>query len=240
MTQLSALVQALPTLEAELARRHAYKIRTYFRDTGPTRRELYPKHLAFMDAGREYRERLFLKANRVGGTEMGAFEMSLHLTGDYDEYAPWWTGRRFDKPIKAWAAGDTGKTTRDILQAKLIGPVEAIGTGMLPAHRIYHTTPKAGLPGAIENVWVHHASGGKSLLQLKSYDQRREAFQGTEQEVIWLDEECDTDIYVECLLRTAATGDFPGGMLMLTFTPIMGLTQLVKEFLPGGRIPSAP
>ena len=39
----------------------------------------------------------------------------LHLTGNYPT---WWTGRRFDRPIQAWAAGDTGKTVREILKGK--------------------------------------------------------------------------------------------------------------------------
>ena len=42
------------------------------------------------------------------------------------------------------------------------------------------------------------------------------------------------DIYAECLLRTPKTGDFGGGLLLLTFTPLMGLTPLVLQFLPGG------
>jgi len=37
---------------------------------------------------------------------------------------------------------------------------------------------------------------------LKSYDQGRESFQGTEQHVIWLDEEPPLPIYVEALTRT--------------------------------------
>jgi phage terminase large subunit-like protein len=230
--------QELAAIAAELERRANYKINKYFQDDGPYRRELYPKHLAFMRAGAVHRERLFLKANRVGGTEMGAYEMALHLTGAYDEYAPWWEGRRFNGPIKAWAAGDTSKTTRDIQQTKLMGPIEKPGTGMLPTHLIQRTTPKAGVPGAIENVWVRHVSGGLSLLQFKSYDQKREGFQGTEQHVIWNDEECPQDIYEECLLRTAATSDFEGGLLMLTFTPLMGMTPLVLSFLPGGKLPA--
>ena len=52
-----------------------------------------------------------------------------------------------------------------------------------------------------------------------------------------MDEEPPDDIYVECLLRTVKTPDFEGGMLMLTFTPLQGLTPLVLEFLPGGRLP---
>ena len=90
---------------------------------------------------------------------------------------------------------------------------------------------------ALETVWVRHVSGGTSVVQFKSFDQKREAFQGTAQHVIWLDEEPPFDIYSECLLRTAKTNDFPGGLVMLTFTPLQGLTPLVDLFLPGGVLP---
>jgi phage terminase large subunit-like protein len=209
---------------AEAERRAAYPLRTYSWDA-------YPKHRAYMRAGADHRERLFIAANRVGKTQVAAYELALHLTGRYDEYAPWWDGRRFDGPIKAWAAGDTGKTTRDILQASLVGPPGQSGAGMIPAHLVTRTTAKAGLPDALEAVYVQHVSGGTSILQLKSYDQRREAFQGTAQDVIWLDEEPPEDIYTECLLRTMTTG----GVVQLTFTPLMGLTPLVLSFLPGGQ-----
>lgn len=231
MSQLSAIVQALPTLEAELARRQHYKIRFYFQDAGPFRRELYPKHVACMSAGRTERIRGAIMANRVGKTQMGAFEAVLHLTGRYEEYAPWWTGRRFDTPISMWAAGDTGKTTRDILQLAFYGPMSDRGTGMIPAHLIVHTSAKQGVPDAIEQIWVRHISGGVSTLTLKSYDQRREAFQGTSQHVILMDEEPDEDIYVECVLRTTATSDFHGGIVLVTFTPLKGMTPLVQGLL---------
>lgn len=227
------------SLLAERAKRDNYKIRRYFKDDGPYRRELYPKHLALFAAGAEHRERLFLKANRVGGTEAGAFEMTLHLTGAYDTYAPWWTGRRFNGPIKAWAAGDTGKTTRDIQQEKLLGLSSDFGSGMIPRHLIVDKSPKAGIPDAIEQVWVRHVSGGLSLLQFRSFDQGRISFQGTAQHFIWLDEEATTEIYTECLLRTAKTSEFEGGIILLTFTPLQGLTELVLQFLPGGSMPEA-
>ena len=35
---------------------------------------------------------------------------------------------------------------------------------------------------------------------------------------------------------TTQTSDFPGGMVMLTFTPIQGVTPLVLTFLPGGNV----
>jgi phage terminase large subunit-like protein len=105
---------------------------------------------------------------------------------------------------------------------------------MLPAHRIIRYVSHRGVPDAIETLTIDGVYG-TSELRFKSYDQRREAFQGTAQHVIWLDEECPDDIYVECLTRTMATGDFPGGIVMLTFTPLQGLTPVVLRFLPGGR-----
>src|SRR5690606_20987354 len=102
----------------------------YFPDTGPLRRELYKQHLEFFRLGKEYPTRCFMAANRVGKTEGGGgYETVLHLTGLYPD---WWDGRRFDHPIDAWAAGDTNDTVRDIIQLKLIGTKEDLGTGLIP------------------------------------------------------------------------------------------------------------
>ena len=136
-----------------------------------------------------------------------------------------------------WGAGDTGSTVRDITQRKLLGSAGSPGTGFIPDQSIHHTTSKRGMADALDMAWIAHASGGLSILQFKSYDQRRESFQGTAQNVIWLDEEPPVDVYQECLLRTMRTGDFPGGIIMMTFTPLQGLTDLVLDFLPGGRVP---
>jgi hypothetical protein len=66
--------------------------------------------------GAVHRERVFLKANRVGGAACAAWELTAHLTG---MYPTWWTGARFARPVKTWAAGDTMLTTRDIVQVEL-------------------------------------------------------------------------------------------------------------------------
>jgi hypothetical protein len=73
----------------------------------------YPKHLEFFEAGAKYRERCFMAANRIGKSTTGAFELTTHLTGLYPD---WWDGKRFSTPIRAWAAGKTNETTRDIVQ----------------------------------------------------------------------------------------------------------------------------
>jgi phage terminase large subunit-like protein len=229
--------ELLALLQEKQRRQKTRKIESFYPDTGPLRRELYVKHLEFFRRGAVDRERLLLAANRVGKTEgVGAYETTLHLTGAYPE---WWEGRRFNHPVDAWAAGDTGKTTRDIIQFKLLGPVNEIGTGLIPKDKIVgRPLSKAGIPDAFEIVRVKHVSGGVSTLTLKSYDQRREAFQGTERDAIWLDEEPPLAIYTECLLRTMKTGAFDGGIILCTFTPLMGLSEVVLMFLPGGKLPT--
>ena len=210
-------------LQRHLAKRN--KVDSYYPPEGPLRRELYPKHLEFFAAGATRRERGFLAANRIGKSEgVGGYEMTLHMTGLYPS---WWEGRRFTKPGNGWASGDTAKTTRDIIQRILLGPFGEFGTGMIPADLLLRTTTKPGIADCIESIFVRHASGGISELTLKSYDQGRESFQGTNKDIIWLDEECDREIYVECLLRTMNTG----GLVMATFTPLQGVTEIVKDFL---------
>lgn len=225
-------VKALAEAEAELLRRRSYKMRRYYPDEGQYRRELYAKAIRFFAAGAIHRERAMIAANRIGKSEAGSYEVSAHLTG---EYPHWWEGKRWKHPIKGWAAGTTNEKTKEIVQAKLIGPEQARGTGMIPAHRIADIQTKGG--GVIETVWVKHANGGLSELKFKSYEMGRKAFEGTEQHLIWLDEEPPQDIYTECLLRTMATGDFTGGIMLMTFTPLQGTTSVVNRFMPDGIIP---
>lgn len=223
-------LELLTLLDEQEKRTKGRKYLSYFPDSGPFRRELYKKHLAFFEAGAKYRERAFIAANRIGKTESGGgFELVLHLTGLYPK---WWTGRRFDRAVDTWAAGDTGKTVRDIVQAKLLGKPGEFGTGLIPKDVLIRTTPKHGIPDAVDTIYVRHASGGISQVVLKSFDQKRESFQGTEKDVVWLDEESPLDIYTECLLRTMTNS----GLLMLTFTPLLGLSETVMQFLPGGEI----
>ena len=224
----------LLNLLTEKQRRYARtKINRMYPEEGPLRRELYVPHCKFFAAGTEWRERAMVSANRVGKTEgVGGYELTMHLTGQYPD---WWVGRRFNRPISAWAAGDTSQTVRDIIQAKLLGETGNYGTGLIPGDLIEGTKNKAGsVPDTVESVAVRHVSGGTSHLGLKSYDQRRKSFQGTEKDVIWLDEEPpDLGIYAECLLRTMTTD----GIVMCTFTPLLGLSETVLSFMPGGKIP---
>lgn len=166
-----------------------------------------------------------MAANRVGKSESGAYETTCHLTGNYPE---WWPGRRFAKPIEAWACGTNSETTRDIVQTKLMGSTTELGTGMIPGELIVHTTPRrSGLSGALESIWIQHASGGKSVVGLKTYEQGRSSFEGTAKDLIWCDEEPPRDCYTEMLYRTVTTR----GIVLTTFTPLQGMSEVVTSFL---------
>lgn len=205
---------------AELVRRKYNKIDTYFPAEGPYRRELYKKHMEFFSAGLDHRERTMMAANRVGKTESaGGYEVVCHATGEYPD---WWQGRRFKKPVNILVGGETGKLVRDSIQLKLLGPVHDKGCGLIRRDKILDTTPKAGIPRAVDEIYISHPNG-VSTIQFQSYDQGREVFQSTERDIVWFDEEPPEDIYAEGLIRTMTTK----GMVISTFTPLKGVTQTV-------------
>lgn len=212
-------------LEEQLRRQERNKLFTYFPDTGPLRRELYKQHMEFFRLGATFSTRCFMAANRVGKTEGGGgYEVALHLTGKYPD---WWEGKRFDKPVDVWAAGDTTETVRDIIQLKMLGSKENLGTGLIPFDCLGKIRWRQNGNDACDYVLVKHVSGGWSKLAFKSYDQGRKAFQGTEKDIVWLDEEANEGIRAECILRLMTTG----GLLIETFTPLKGLTPIVLGYL---------
>lgn len=181
----------------------------------------------FITASSTASQLLAMTGNRCGKTYTGAYIMTCHLTGLYPE---WWFGRRYDRPIEAWAAGISTDTTRDILQSELLGSwknPEAFGTGAIPKELIVNTVRREGKPGCVQAVLVRHISGGVSALTFKSYEMDQDKFMGTAIDVVWLDEECPSDVYTQCVTRTATTG----GIVYLTFTPEHGMTELVKDFM---------
>ena len=186
----------------------------------------YPKQEVFHAAGFRFKERLLMAGNQEGKTHSGAFEMAVHLTGRYPE---WWSGRRFDHGVQAWASGVTNETTRDLVQNKLLGPIGEWGTGMVPRDALEgEPVISRGISGSIDFFRVKHTSGEISICKFKSYEQGWQKYQGNPMHVIWNDEEADTKIYGECLARLIATD----GMIYTTFTPLNGMTDVVRRFYP--------
>ena len=227
-------------LQAIAEARKRRKIDNLFPLTGPYRRELYQKHVGFFEAGgyhvpqehcpigcdgTPHRERSLLAGNRTGKTTAASFECTLHLTGQYPD---WWAGARFIDPILCWVANDSNKIVRDVNQLELLGPPGQLGTGMIPSDSIISTTPKPGIPDAVESVRIRHQpTGGISYLTFKSYEQGWEAFTGSAVHVVWCDEEPSLRVYTECCIRTMTTH----GLVMLTLTPLQGTTEVIKGYL---------
>ena len=185
----------------------------------------YSKQSIFHAYGKTHRERLLMAGNQLGKSFCGAAEAAIHLTG---EYPADWQGRIFTKPITMWAAGVTSEATRDVPQRLLCGRVGAVGTGLLPKKSISETSSTRGIADALDTVLIKHKSGGVSRLAFKSYEKGREKWQGETLDLVWLDEEPPSDIYTEALTRTNATG---GGVYM-TFTPLLGMSDVVRMFYP--------
>lgn len=206
-------------IQRELDRRRYNKFDLTFPDDGELARRLYHKHMQVVEDTANYRQVCMMAANRVGKSELGAYMVSAWLTGNYPH---WWNGKKFKTPVNCMVAGETGKLVRDSVQLKLFGDISHLGTGMIPKEHILSTSPKSGIPNAIDTAVIQHKKGS-SFVQMQSYDQGREAFQATARHVIWDDEEPPLEVYVEQLLRTMTTD----GIVLSTFTPLKGVSTTV-------------
>lgn len=191
----------------------------------------YPWQKEFHDAGKDNPERMLMAANRVGKTLSAGAEVTMHLTGHYPD---WWQGKRFEHPILAWTGSPTNETSKDIVQRELLGGLgEELGTGWIPRRLLIGkpTTRQAGVKNVVDSFQVRHASGGVSTCILKTYEQGWAKWQGTAPHVVWNDEEPDDYmIYSEAQTRILTSG----GIVMVTFTPLHGMTELVQHFMEGG------
>lgn len=211
----SSAAELLALLEAESRERACNRLAAY---------RPYPKQREFHAAVKNYRESLLRAGNQCGKTLAASMELAMHLTG---RYPPDWPGRRWSRPVFAWAASETAQTTRDNIQRLMVGRVGAPGTGSIPGDTLQKMTAGRGISGSVDTVSVRHATGGTSLLTFKTYDQGRERWQGETLDIVAFDEEPPLDIYLEGLTRTNATG----GVVWLTFTPLLGMSEVVRRFL---------
>jgi phage terminase large subunit-like protein len=178
----------------------------------------YPTQLAFFMAGSSgVHQRLIYGGNQSGKTISCAAKVSWHMSGNYPD---WWTGKRFTKPIRVWAIGESGQLVRDTLQRKLCGD-EEFGTGMIPLESFGKKPIMVpGGTGSIDTMFVTHQTDGMtdgtSSLTFKSFEMRRQKLQAESIDLIWVDERPDEEIYSELLARTSATD----GHLIVSYTPV--------------------
>lgn len=185
----------------------------------------YPKQAEFHALGVDKRERILMAGNQLGKTWCASYEATFHATGIYPD---WWVGRRFERPNRAWVSNRTAELTRDGPQRYLLGQIGSWGTGTIPQDKIIDIRKARGIAEAAELILIRHIHGGVSQIVFKAYKDGREAWQTETLDWIWLDEEPPIDIYTEALARTTATH----GPLFMTFTPMLGMSDVVARFWP--------
>ncbi len=175
-----------------------------------------------------------MAANQVGKSYCGAAETAFHLTGDYPAD---WLGRRWVKPIKAWAIGESGTVVRDTPQKLLFGPPgidHLLGSGLIPREAIVERPSLArGVTDGFDTAQIKHLApdgasvDGISTLVFKTYEQGRTKLQSDTIDFFWCDEEPPEVEYSEILTRITATK----GCGIITFTPLKGMSNVVLRFL---------
>lgn len=197
---------------------------------------VYDWQIEFHNAGRDHAERALIAANRVGKTASAGGEVAMHMTGWYPD---WWEGRRFDKPVTVWTGCESNELSRDVVQAALLGPEGNHGTGWIPVDCLGEKKYRqAGVKDVLDTLYVKHVSGKLSSVTFKTYhagkgEPARRQWQGAARDVIWLDEEPPQEIYSEARTRTLDTN----GLVMQTFTPLMGQTWIVSHFVGDQNLP---
>ena len=187
----------------------------------------FPYQREFYRTGTTSDRRGILAANRVGKTVATCYELAMHLTGRYPD---WWEGRRFDRSITAFAAGESWSQVATVLQQELMGTPDsklthAIGTGSIPKEAIVFETLRN--EGAnIIGVEIKHVSGSISRLIFGNYTQEVRNMQGFKLDLVVFDEQPPDPMFSELVTRTATLQ----GQILCSFTPLKGLNGLVSKF----------
>lgn len=169
-----------------------------------------------------------MAGNQLGKTLAAAMEVAMHMTG---RYPTWWDGYRFDRPTRGICGSESVELTKKGVQRLLLGNPETPeqwGTGSIPKDCLLDTSPRPGVPNAVSSISVKHESGGTSIVTTASYDQGRTKWQADTLDWAWFDEEPPEDVYFEGLTRT----NVAMGPLFITFTPLMGMSNVVRRFYP--------
>jgi phage terminase large subunit-like protein len=183
-------------------------------------------------------EKALRAGNQLGKTHGAGAEFAFHVLARYPD---WWRGRKFivppkiDRPIDfmGWASSTASDKVRDGCQLKLFGPIRdqgGLGSGLIPLDNIVsRPTLARGIADFIDTATIRRDTGGTAHVQFRTYQQGREAFQGSPVDVNWLDEDVSRDddsIYGECIARKTTTR----GIIMCSLTPLLGLSPLRKRF----------
>src|SRR5437899_3606194 len=160
-----------------------------------------------------------LGGNRSGKTVLGAFiAVAWCLGKEYFRDEPAWEWVK-DLPIpeppnNVWVVGVTNNVLRDVIW------YEKLRHGK--AHPPFLPTDGSVRDCKDGDFQIFFENG--SLLTGKSAEAGRDKFQGASIDLVWLDEECEQDIFDECYQRTVDCA----GRLLLTLTPLTDINSGVR------------
>jgi phage terminase large subunit-like protein len=226
--------------DANDIRRHAKRMLTEMQYRQKYRRLDYykPNHRQLEFHNTIMPERMLRAGSQQGKTHAGAAQMAFDLCALYPE---WYKGRRFLTPPKierpydfvGWGGSTTQDKTREGIQSKLFGDIfvdGGLGSGLVPLDNIIGRPVMArGISGFIDTAILRREGGGKAAFRQKTYAMGREGWQVESVDEVWMDEDSskqDNTIYSEVVARTTATR----GQIIVTMTPVPGLTELRKRF----------
>lgn len=161
-----------------------------------------------------------LGGNRSGKTELGAvIALAWALGKDYFRDDPAYEFVK-DLPIpptpnNIWVVGLDFSTVRDIIW------YEKFKQGR--NHPPFLPKDPAVVRKSNDGDFQIFFENG-SMITCKSADSGREKFQGASIDLVWLDEECEVDVFDECYQRTVDCG----GKLLLTLTPLTDIASGVR------------
>lgn len=162
-----------------------------------------------------------LGGNRSGKTILGAFICVAWCLGKrYFAGEPAWDFVKDlpipEGPVNVWVVGVDFPTLRDVIWH------EKLRFGKS------HPAFLPDDPSVISNIrdgdfQIFFKNG--TILTGKSAEAGREKFQGASVDLIWIDEECEKEVYDECYQRTIDCS----GKILLTQTPLTDINSAVKD-----------
>lgn len=162
-----------------------------------------------------------LGGNRSGKTILGAFICIAWCLGkQYFVGEPAYDWIKDlpipDGPVNVWVVGVDFPTLRDVIWH------EKLRHGK--SHPAFLPDDSSVVSNIKDNDFQIFFKNG-TILTGKSAEAGREKFQGASVDLVWIDEECEKDVYDECYQRTIDCS----GKILLTQTPLTDINSGVKD-----------
>ena len=161
-----------------------------------------------------------LGGNRSGKTETGAaIAVAWALGRDFFRDTPAWSWVQHlpipEPPNTVWIVGLDFNMVRDVLWREKLRHGKD-HPGLMPSD--------PGLVTKVNDGDFQAFFRNGSIITCKSADSGREKFQAASVDLVWIDEECEVEIYDECFQRTSDCA----GKILITLTPLTDISSGVR------------